>query len=248
VTSYPRSLPGVIRPLASTKGARDSRSPTALARSIQAVGEILISVGALFVLFAAYQLWWTNFLAAGATDQARTQAEQIVDRQDSTEWAQGAPPIGTPFALVYIPRLSPRVWQTPLIQGVEKPQLNRGIGHYPQTAMPGQVGNVGLAGHRATHGEPFARIDKLQQGDKVYIETGQAWYTYVLQRDKIVDPHEIWVINPQPFPQAPLASTKLITLTTCNPRWASYTRWIWWGVQVDARPHTDGPPPGMGKM
>ncbi|MFP5282231.1 MAG: sortase domain-bontaining protein [Actinomycetes bacterium] len=56
------------------------------------------------------------------------------------------------------------------------------MGHYPSTAGPGQVGNFALAGHRITHGQPFARLLELDRGDKVVVETRDAVYTYVLER------------------------------------------------------------------
>ena len=49
--------------------------------------------------------------------------------------------------------------------------------------MPGEVGNFAVAAHRSTHDEPFANIDDLRVGDKVYVQTREAWYTYTLQKD-----------------------------------------------------------------
>ena len=119
--------------------------------------------------------------------------------------------------------------------------LAEGIGHYPGTAMPGQVGNFATAAHRATHGEPLRYVDQLQVGDNVYVQTQGYWYTYKLVRTQIVSPADTWSISPQPF-DVPLASNRLLTLTTCNPRWASYERWIWWGTLSSKQPRTQGPP------
>jgi len=73
------------------------------------------------------------------------------------------------------------------------------------------------------------------------------WVVYELKRDKIVAPSDVWVIQPQPFTAnntagPPLPSDKLITLTTCNPRWASTQRWAYWGIQLAATP-ASGPAP-----
>ncbi len=97
-----------------------------------------------------------------------------------------------------------------------------------------------MAGHRATNGEPFRDIDRLQVGDKVYVETQDSWYEYTLRRDQIVSPADSWVIAPVPFDQDASPTERLITLTTCNPRWGSTTRWIWWGDLSTRYDKSDG--------
>ena len=161
-----------------------------------------------------------------------------------------APPIpAEAFGLMYIPRLRDHVWATPLIEGVEDSDLAKGLGHFPDSAMPGEVGNSAFAGHRATHGEPLAHVDQLQAGDLVYIETAVGWYTYKLRTDQIVAPTDVWVVDPVPGqPQGTTPTESLITLLTCNPRWGSTQRWVWWGVLTDARGRDQGPPPELAEM
>ena len=213
--------------------------------AIQTIGEVCITVGVVFLLFAVYELWWTNQVAVQATEAARLEAQAVVHSKNPPSWDGGQPPLHTPFALLYIPRLRDHVWGLPIIQGVTRDDLARGVGHYPRTALPGQVGNFAIAGHRATHGEPFANFDQLRDQDKVYISTQAGWYVYELRRDMIFSPTETWAIDPQPFPANPLPSQQLITLTTCNPRWASTSRWAFWGVLVASQPRASGPPPGI---
>lgn len=208
------------------------------------MGEVLITVGAILMLFAVYQLGWTNVRAAGASQAAAGELQ--------TEWAdqrtpvQEKPPVGKAFAKIYIPRLRDKVWALPVIQGVGLPQLARGIGHYPETAMPGEIGNFATAGHRATNGEPLANIDRIRRGDRVIVETRDQWYTYRLERDDLVQPDDTWVIDPVPGSRA-VPTEAIITLTTCHPRWGSTQRWIWWGDLVDSRPKSDGPPAAVRK-
>ncbi len=229
-------------PPSTPSAARSSASPGPLARTVGIVGEVLVTIAIVFGLFVVYQVWWTNVTASASAKQARNEAQQLFAGGNPANWVNGIPPNGQPFALMYIPRLKDKVWGTPVIQGVESDQLARGIGHYPQTALPDQVGNFAVAGHRATHGEPFADFDQLRDGDKVVVRTYQSWIVYELKRDKIVSPTDVWVIKPQPFDSDPLPSEKLITLTTCNPRWASTQRWAYWGVQIAATP-ASGPAP-----
>jgi len=215
-----------------------------LAKFVGVIGELLVTVGVVLLLFSAYQLWWTNVIAAGHTSVAREQAKEYI-ASSTPKPLNSAFPKGDAFALMYIPRLKPSVWALPILQGVDLETLTKGLGHYPETAMPGEVGNFALAGHRATNGEPLANFDQLRAGDKVYVQTPTAWYTYELKVDQIVSPTAYWVIKPNPIPEAHLPSDRIITLTTCNPRWASYERWAFWGVLTSVRPRQDGPPPEL---
>ena len=207
--------------------------------AVGVLGELLITLGVLLLLFVAYQLLWTNVTAQRAADQAAADLQSSWAQPDSSdpadsddsdeEPAQSRPEIGSAFALMYIPRLSDRVWGMPVLESVELADLARGIGHYPQTQLPGEEGNFAVAAHRATNGEPFRDIDRLQVGDAVFVETQDAWYEYTLRRDQIVSPADTWVIAPVPGDPGATPTDRLITLTTCNPRWGSTTRWIWWG-------------------
>jgi len=221
-----------------------------LAKAVGVIGELFVTVGVVLLLFSAYQLWWTNVIASGNTSVAREQAKEYIQSPSAPSAPSSKPlnaafPRGDAFALMYIPRLKDHVWELPVVQGVDLENLTKGVGHYPETAMPGEVGNFAVAGHRATNGEPFANFDQLQAGDKVYVQTPQAWYTYELKVDRIVEPNAFWVVDPKPLPAGVLGSDRIITLTTCNPRWASYQRWAFWGVLTNVRLRKDGPPPEL---
>ena len=133
------------------------------------------------------------------------------------------------------------------MQGVSLPDLSRGVGHYPSTALPGQVGNFAVAGHRATHGEPFAHLDLVRVGDSLVVETRASWFTYVVDKVQIVQPNAVWVIEPVPGKPAQEPTRQLITLTTCNPRWASTQRLIVFGHLESTQPTAAGRPPALTK-
>ena len=99
-----------------------------------------------------------------------------------------------------------------------------------------------MAGHRATNGEPFAYLDKVRKGDLVVAETRTEWFTYVIDRTKIVSPTSTWVLDPVPGKPTAKPVQALLTLTTCNPRWASYQRLIVFGHLEETRAKADGPP------
>jgi len=133
------------------------------------------------------------------------------------------------FALLYVPKLRENAWATPILSGVADEQLNAGIGHFPANALPGDTGNFALAGHRMTYGKPFTDIDKLAVGDEVIVETRDKYFVYRLVADEIVEPTDVWVLNDQPVTGVDGSANGIITLITCEPKWSTKQRWVWWG-------------------
>lgn len=236
-----------------------TRRPGQAGRAVtRGVGEILITLGVLLLLFVAYQLVWTNVEASRAQGQvsdairdtwqrpqaAGPDAQGAETQDDDAGTRQTAVDFGSGFAFLRIPRLG-EDYTVPVLEGVDLEVLAQGVGHYPQTALPGQVGNFAVAGHRATNGEPFAYLDRLQRGDAMVVETRDAWLTYVVDRTQIVSPSDVWVLDPVPGQPGAKPTERLITLTTCNPRWASYERLIVFGYLESRRDKADGPPPEL---
>ena len=133
------------------------------------------------------------------------------------------------FALLYVPKLRENAWATPILSGVADEQLNAGIGHFPANALPGNTGNFALAGHRMTYGKPFTDIDKLEVGDEVIVETRDKFFVYRLVADEIVNPTDVWVLDDQPVTGVDGRANGIITLITCEPKWSTKQRWVWWG-------------------
>jgi sortase A len=207
-------------------------------------GEVLITLGAVVVLFVGYQLWWTNVVANAAV---RTQTQHLLEQWRNPPPGGLDPTVvhsGEPFALLYIPALG-RGWNRPVIEGVSLADLAKGVGHYPGTALPGQIGNFAVAGHRATNGEPFAYLDRVHPGDQVAVRTATSWFVYRITEVALVAPTDLEVIDPVPGHPDLAPTRRLITLTTCNPRWASYQRLVLHGVLVVSTP-ADQPPAIVG--
>ena len=133
-------------------------------RALGVVGELLITAGVIVLLFVVYQLVWTNFLADRVATQKADQLEKSWE-ENGPEGPEFELPIsnGDAFAMLRIPGIG-GAERVPIVQGVTLDDLARGVGHYPETALPGEVGNFSVAGHRATNGEPFALLDQLQRG------------------------------------------------------------------------------------
>ena len=229
-----------------------------LRKTIGVIGELLITFGVVALLYVVYTLWFTNAVADANANALRDRFELLVDMQEHPEnySLRPAPAVPVepepeaepteptkpsftkvdPFGLVYIPRLEKDVWAEPLVSGVYYRALASGVGHYPTTEWPGEVGNFAIAGHRATNGEPFAYFEKLKTGDRVYVQTLDGWFEYELKLDKKIQEDEVWVLNDVPAGTGFAPGSKLITLTTCDPRWNSYQRWVWWGELVATYP------------
>lgn len=230
--------------------------------AVRGLGEVLITLGVILLLFVAYTIWWTTFLshraAAAEADGLRSSwsaspsptasgsasASSAAPTAAATPAPEPTPAIGDAFALMTIPRLGNNMKSTPVLQGVSLTELAKGVGHYPDSAMPGQTGNFAVAAHRITYGEPLRHIDELQAGDNVYVETATGWYTYRLFKTQLVLPDEVWTVAPKPFPDDPSFPTKLVTLTTCDPEYGNSHRWIWWGELVTAQAKP-GPAPQL---
>jgi sortase A len=149
-----------------------------------------------------------------------------------------------------------------IVEGSGQDQLAQGPGHYQGSAMPGQPGNVAIAGHRVGKGSPFLDLDKLRPGDAIVVETQNYWFTYRVLGDaatgdfstdpsgipgqEIVQPTDVGVIATTPDSPGAPASGQYLTLTTCHPKFSARQRLIVHAVldgaplpKVDA---PDGPP------
>ncbi|NDD96062.1 MAG: class E sortase [Actinobacteria bacterium] len=107
---------------------------------------------------------------------------------------------------IYIPRIE--LLQT-IYRGVTLPTLDKGIGWWPGTAMPGQVGNVVLGGHRVSKKKPFRHLDKLQPGDEIFLSSEDGDFVYTVRETFIVQPSDVWIID-----QTEAAT---LTLFACHP-------------------------------
>ncbi len=116
-----------------------------------------------------------------------------------------------------------------VVEGVGRTQLREGPGHYPVTPLPGHAGNVAIAGHRTTHGAPFADIDQLQPGDPIVLDTVDGRFVYRVEAhtdpvDGTVSGHE--VVTPGDADAIAATGDNRLTLTTCHPRYSDRQRLV----------------------
>ena len=105
-----------------------------------------------------------------------------------------------------------------VVEGTDADQLRSGPGHYPGTPLPGEAGNVAIAGHRTTYLHPFYNLDGLAPGDPISVLTVQGLFVYHVVSIQAVDPTDVAVVAPTPTP--------MLTLTTCNPRYSASQRLV----------------------
>lgn len=219
---------------------------------LRGVGQTLITVGVVLLLFCVYELKVTNIVA----DREQTVlSDELRDRwaeaprqatQPSRPGRPASTPIGDGFAVIYVPRFG-KDWKPRIVvEGVSVADLKKGgPGHIPSTALPGEVGNVVLSGHRTTYGAPFNRADELQPGDPIVVETRTGWFTYTVRGLSIVKPTAVEVTLPVPGKPGATPTQHLLTLTTCNPKYSATERLIVHAELTAASSALAGPPAAL---
>jgi len=221
----PAALPSPRRPPA--------RGGIAAAAGV--LGELLITFGLLVLLFAVYELKVTDYQAAGSQHRLQRQLTQAWNRPASTATARdgellgvAAPPPagdGQGFAVIRIPRFGASYHRV-VVEGVSSADLQLGPGHYPGTALPGQLGNTVISGHRTTYGHPFWDADTLRVGDSINLQVRDRIYRYRVTGSRAVDPANIAVTYPVPGRPGARPASRLLTLTTCTPRFSAARRLV----------------------
>lgn len=229
-------------PAASTGTAR-RRAGSVVAGVVGVVGELLITLGVLVGLFVVWQLWWTDVVAereqaavVAELDWAWTPerprptpeptAEPPVERTDAAP-VMAVPPYATTFATLHVPRWGSD-YVRPITEGTGKADVldTLGLGHYEGTSMPGAIGNFAVAGHRVTYGKPLNRVEELQIGDPLIVQTEQAWYVYRVTEARVVRPSQVEVLLPVPSQPDVAPTQAVMTLTTCHPMYSARERYI----------------------
>lgn len=248
---------------------RPPRSRSDLVRTgVRGLGQTLITGGLVVLLFVVYELFITDLL----TDQRQEELtdELVQNWEDDPTLGPDLPggglseiPLGEGFAFIRIPALGTDYVRV-VVEGTTSAALATGPGHYVESAMPGELGNFSLAGHRTGKGSPFIDLDVLRPGDAVVIETVDTYFTYRVLGDpatgnfgadasgipgqEIVLPQDVEVVFP--IPGANDASVEptiaYLTLTTCHPKFSNDHRLIIHAVLdgpgLSKADYPDGPP------
>jgi sortase A len=252
-------------PQLEQQSGRSGRRPALRRRGVQTAGELLLTAGVVLLLFVAWQLWWTNVdadarqhdvvrdFARGASASAVAGSPAAVGAGTGGSGGGAAadfgpaavaaePKEGATIGVLYVPRFGAG-YTRPIVQGTTPALLDTlGIGHYEGTAMPGGVGNFAVAGHRQTHGAVLDSIDALVPGDRIYVQTREGYYVYVFQNSQIVLPSRTDVLLPVPTRPGVAPTESYLTMTTCNPRFGSWERFVAYALLERWQPASAGPP------
>lgn len=209
------------------------------------VGKMFITLGVLMFAFVAYQLWGTGIQTAQAQNDLESEFNELLETTSTsapvtTDITTGDTtpdttipgpttttiPVapagvlagGSPVSQLRIPSIG-LDWT--VVEGVEVPDLKKGPGHFPETPLPGQLGNAAIAGHRTTYGAPFFDLDKVQLGDLIEVDTLAGAYTYQVTGSSVVKPSEYAAVIPTIDP-----NTATLTLATCTPAYTARDRLI----------------------
>ncbi|WP_432573096.1 class E sortase [Kineococcus sp. SYSU DK005] len=225
-------------------------------RAVGVLGELLVTAGVLTLLFVVWQLYWTDLTSGRAQAATVSSLEQRWDAAPAPAAPEPAasgpvvpdvdqsPPTGDAFAIAYVPRFGAD-YAVPVVEGIDAEELEEGIGHYPGTAMPGEVGNFAIAGHRVTYGKPFNRVAELREGDAVVVATAERWYTYRVRRWRIVSPTAVEIVAPVPDRPGERPTEAWLTMTACHPMHSARQRYIVYAQLESVQDRAAGPPASL---
>ena len=154
---------------------------------------------------ALYQAFENQELdAILASGGSRSVAQRHPVAKAATPSRPGSRPAkGSPLGRIEIPRLG----VSAVIREGEDPRtLRLAVGYIPGTALPGAPGNTGLAAHRDTF---FRKLGSIRPDDEIRVVTPEGTFTYEVMRTNVVEPRDVWVLDP--------TSEPTLTLVTCYP-------------------------------
>ncbi len=177
----------------------DAPAP-ALRKWLTVFSVVAVLVGVGLIAYPFVSDLWASRIQSGLSGELAQSADRYKARRIKD---------GEALTRLEIPKLGVDVV---VVQGVSLEALRAGAGHYPDTPLPGENGNVGIAGHRTTYGRPFNRLDELAPGDKVILTTPIERHVYEISRYPWVVADVDWSVI-EKYPKA----GSWLTMTSCHP-------------------------------
>jgi sortase A len=167
----------------------------------------------------------TTTLAPTTTTMAPAPAPETTPVAPPPAKAANAPAPIVQVGEIQIPKIG---LNHKVFEGISLTVINKGPGHWPGSAMPGQLGNAVFAGHRTTYSKPFNKLNELVPGDEIIFHTADGTFVYTMTKTEIVKPTDVWIVDPTP--------DATITLFACHPPGSARQRIVVRGVFKSATP------------
>lgn len=180
-----------------------------LRRLLSGVSVLLVLGGLGLVGYPFATNMWTDRIQERLEDQIASPELQQAYKERKIE-------TGDSLTRIKIPALG---LDTVVVEGITPSALRAGAGHYPQTPLPCEGGNVAIAGHRTTYGRPFGNVDQLKPGDTIELTTPIGGCVYQVAKDP-------WVVSPTEMSVLDTTAERSLTLTTCHPKGSAAQRLI----------------------
>lgn len=168
---------------------------------------ILVTAGIFYAGYSGTKYYLQSKLVNTSTEESTKVAEAGSSQLQQNEWPVVAeeqrPDKGDYFADLIIPKLQAKM---PVVEGTHEDELEKGVGHFAGSVLPGEPDNTVLSGHRDT---VFRKIGQLKPGDRLLVQTRYGKFEYTITKTWITTPDDRTVIVPHKKP--------VLTLTTCYP-------------------------------
>lgn len=170
------------------------------------VGILLILIGIGIIGTVAYKKIVTSHKQNELLEAFESQLAEGDNNNDEEEVNLDSINGYTPIAIIEIPSIK---LKQPVVEGITEDVIKYFLGKFPESTMPGEVGNFAVAGHRVSDfTDAFINLYKVKPGDNVIVTTKDGKYTYEVEESFIVDPDQVEVLES--------ADYEKITLITCT--------------------------------
>lgn len=168
---------------------------------------ILVTAGIFYAGYSGTKYYLQSKLVNTSTEANTKTAEAGSSQLPQNDWPVVAeeqrPEQGDYFADLIIPKLQAKM---PVVEGTHEDELEKGVGHFAGSVLPGEPDNTVLSGHRDT---VFRKIGQLKPGDRLLVQTRYGKFEYTITKTWTTTPDDRTVIVPHKKP--------VLTLTTCYP-------------------------------
>ncbi|MGA5692055.1 class D sortase [Cytobacillus pseudoceanisediminis] len=156
-----------------------------------------------FKLIKGYMLYKSEHPDTEVAEVSNTPKKDITDKINRNDLYPKRPAKGEEFGTLYIPKLDANL---PIFHGTDEDELEKGVGHFAGSVLPGEKDNSVLSGHRDT---VFRKLGEVGKGDLLTVTTSAGQFTYKVRKVRIVDADDRTIIVPKP--------RATLTVTTCYP-------------------------------